>query len=213
MVRTESGVRARSDNPRSRGPAPDLYRFLQRFQYRDGDRAWRATHSISLLRGGRLGHADLFHFGCPWWVVADGDLEPGLGRQLGQFNFPQLDTVPVGSRRHRRSRADGWLWGSGHFPSGTTSDEWTRRRRWPCPPCRPPTPSLRRWPGRTRRRGRPGRLPCRRRRQPWSGSVRRGGAIPFPRWRLTHQLLLLGVATSERVSLIRRRPTPCGSGR
>jgi hypothetical protein len=64
-VRTESGVRARSDNPRSRGPAPDLLRTLQRSNIETVTAPGEPPHSISLLRGGRLGHADLFQIASP----------------------------------------------------------------------------------------------------------------------------------------------------
>ncbi len=50
-MKTESGVRARSDNPRSRGRAPDFYGL--NYPKKNRDRARRVTTSISWLPGGR----------------------------------------------------------------------------------------------------------------------------------------------------------------
>ena len=64
-MRTESGVRARSDNPRSRGPAPDLLRVQQRSIIETATAPGAPSDSISSLRGEPPGHAALFHFEVP----------------------------------------------------------------------------------------------------------------------------------------------------
>src|SRR5438034_11247922 len=70
-LHTESGVRARSDTPRSLGSPRQTCCGHQTRHYRDGDHARRAA-SISSLPGGPQGHADLFHFDVPggkWHTV------------------------------------------------------------------------------------------------------------------------------------------------
>lgn len=64
-MRTESGVRARSDNPRSHGPAPDLFRAELRSTIETATAPGGPPPTISSFPGGRPGHAALFHFDVP----------------------------------------------------------------------------------------------------------------------------------------------------
>jgi len=95
MVRTESGVRARGDNPRSRGPAPDLLRADLRSTIETATAPGgpptafhpsmvdaRPCRLVPLRRAGR--------------EVADLDLEPGLIGEFLQLELPQPRPVAVG---------------------------------------------------------------------------------------------------------------------
>ncbi len=108
-MRTESGVRARSDNPRSRGPAPDLLRVELRSTIETATAPGGPPTAFHLsLVGGRP--CRLVPLRGAGREVADRDLKAGVVGQALQLDLPQPRATGVratavgGDRQARRVR-------------------------------------------------------------------------------------------------------------